>query len=69
MSNVRFRSTESFPPVVKNLIIINALAWLAQLTLDEKFQITMKGALWSAETPYFEPYQIFTSMFLHAPSF
>lgn len=69
MSNVRFRSTESFPPVVKNLIIINVLAWLAQLTLDEKFQITMKGALWPAETPYFEPYQIFTSMFLHAPSF
>lgn len=69
MTNVRFTRPERFPPVVKNLIIINVLAWIAQLTLDNQYQITLKGALWPVSTPYFEPYQVFTMMFLHAPSF
>ncbi|MBS1758627.1 MAG: rhomboid family intramembrane serine protease [Bacteroidetes bacterium] len=69
MSNVQFRSTEKFPPVVKNLIIINVLVWLAQITFDPKYNITMKGALWPIDAPYFKPYQIITSMFMHSPSF
>lgn len=69
MSNVRFTRPDSFPPIVKNLIIINVLAWIAQLTLDSQYPITIKGALWPVSTPMFEPYQVFTSMFLHAPSF
>jgi len=69
MSNVRFTRPDRFPPIVKNLIILNVLAWIAQLTLDTQFQITAKGALWPVSTPMFEPYQVFTSMFLHAPSF
>lgn len=68
MSNVRFRPVNSFPPIVKNLIIINVLAWLAQLTLDRQYQITGHGALWPVNSPFFEPYQVFTSMFLHSPS-
>jgi len=69
MSNVRFTRPDRFPPIVKNLIILNVLAWIAQLTLDNQFQITAKGALWPVSTPMFEPYQVFTTMFLHAPSF
>jgi len=69
MSNFRFTRPDRFPPIVKNLIILNVLAWIAQLSLDSQYQLTMKGALWPIGTPVFEPYQIFTSMFLHAPSF
>lgn len=69
MSNVRFSRPNSFPPIVKNLIIINVLVWIAQISLDSRYQITMKGALWPVNSPFFEPYQVFTTMFLHAPSF
>ncbi len=69
MSNVRFTRPDRFPPIVKNLIIINVLVWIAQLSLDSQYNITWKGALWPVSSPDFNPYQIFTSMFLHAPSF
>ena len=39
------------------------------VSLDSRYQITMKGALWPVNSPFFEPYQVFTTMFLHAPSF
>ena len=32
MSNVRFTRPDRFPPIVKNLIIINVLAWIAQFS-------------------------------------
>jgi len=69
MSNFQFTRPEKFPPVVKNLIIINVLVWIAQLTLDSQFQITIRGALWPIDSPLFAPYQLLTTMFLHAPSF
>ena len=69
MTNFRFTRPERFPPIIKNLIILNALAWIAQLSLDRTYNITTKGALWPVSTPPFEPYQIFTSMFLHATPF
>jgi membrane associated rhomboid family serine protease len=69
MSNVRFTRPDRFPPIVKNLIILNVLAWIAQLSLDSQYNITWKGALWPVNSPNFEPYQVFTNMFLHAPSF
>ncbi|MEI2737809.1 MAG: hypothetical protein V9F01_03380 [Chitinophagaceae bacterium] len=45
MSNFRFTRPDRFPPIVKNIIIINVLAWIAQLTLDSQYQITWKGGL------------------------
>ena len=62
---------DSFPPVVKNLIIINILVWVAQLIYDrEGGALTMflsdKLALYPVNTPFFEPYQIATHMFAHA---
>jgi membrane associated rhomboid family serine protease len=58
---------ESFPPVVKNLIIINALVFVAQLVLDSEYQLTQHLALYPVDVPDFKPYQIATHMFAHSP--
>lgn len=58
----------NFPPVVKNIIIINVIVWIAQIALDKTYQITDKIALYPVDTPWFEPYQIATHMFAHDPS-
>ena len=83
MSQVRY-SNESFPPVIKNLLIINVLVYVAQLTMENQFHLTdkielhailphnlkaamaMTGEL-SDMTP-FNPYQLITYMFAHAPN-
>jgi membrane associated rhomboid family serine protease len=83
MSDFRTYRPDNFPPIVKNLIIINVLVFIAQLTLDSRFQITDKLMLYPAMpqqlydillksgnlTPSekFEPYQIATHLFAHAP--
>ena len=83
MSNVRFTRPSNFPPIVKNLIIINVLVYLAQIMFDQQYQLTdkltlqpiisdqLKDALRhnapSVGIPHFSPYQIFTHMFTHAP--
>src|SRR5215203_3753345 len=72
----------SFPPVVKNLIIINVLVWIAQITLESQFQITETISLYPimpeqlhdmlVKAKFYEPhetfhpYQIATHMFAHA---
>lgn len=70
MSNVRFRNTASFPPIVKNLIIINVLVWIAQLIFDKNdgltFWLTEKIALFPVGSESFRPYQLATHMFSHA---
>ena len=69
MSNFRFTRPQSFPPIVKNLIIINVLVWIAQLIYDKKDGLTMaltqKLALFPIGTPEFKPYQVATHMFAH----
>jgi membrane associated rhomboid family serine protease len=52
-------------PVVLNLIIINALVWVAQLALDGSYQLTNRLALFPFKSEYFQPYQIVTHMFTH----
>lgn len=56
------------PPVVKNLLIINALVFLAQVMLPNGLgqMITEKLALYFWESPNFRAYQFVTHMFLHA---
>jgi membrane associated rhomboid family serine protease len=70
MSNFRFTRTDRFPPIVKNLIIINVLVWVAQLIYDKKDGLTMwltsKIALFPIGDPDFKPYQIATHMFAHS---
>jgi membrane associated rhomboid family serine protease len=55
-------------PVVLNLIIINALVYVAQLVLDKTMGLTNMLALYSYDSEYFRPYQLVTHMFAHSPS-
>ncbi len=68
MSNFQFTRPSNFPPVVKNLIIINVLVFIAQLTLDNQFHITEKLMLYPVMFPQFKPYQLFTHLFAHSPA-
>ena len=56
------------PVVVKNLLIINRLFFLATLSLGGAFQINLIKVLGlhMPGSPDFEPYQLFTHMFMHA---
>jgi membrane associated rhomboid family serine protease len=66
MSNFRFTRPEAFPPVIKNLIIINVLVFVAQIMFTKDFNLTNKLAMWPIGTDEFKPYQIFTHMFTHS---
>ncbi|PWT98315.1 MAG: DUF1751 domain-containing protein [Bacteroidetes bacterium] len=65
MTEFRSRNFQALPIVIKNLLIINTLVYLAQFTLDSSFEITMKFALFPLNSELFKPYQLFTYMFLH----
>jgi membrane associated rhomboid family serine protease len=83
MSQFRYYRPDRFPPIVKNLIIINVLVYAAQVVLDSQFALTEKFMMWPLmpqqlhqllvqsgaleETQRFRPYQIVTHMFSHAP--
>jgi membrane associated rhomboid family serine protease len=81
MSNFKYTRPDSFPPIVKNLVIINVLVFIAQLLLDKQYDLTNKLALWPiiperlqlilAENNFnykFQPYQVATHMFTHSPN-
>ena len=68
MSDFRYYKPNPFPPVVKNLIIVNVLVYIAQLTLGRQFGLTEKIMLYPIEDPNFRPYQLLTHMFAHAPN-
>lgn len=65
---MNFRSSflPNISPVVKNLLIINVLAFIAQQVLAAYFPITERLALHYPAAEGFESYQLFTYMFLHA---
>lgn len=83
MSDFRFTRPSNFPPIVKNLIIINVLVYVAQALLDKQYAITEKLMMWPVmpeklhkllveagaldESQKFQPYQIATHLFSHAP--
>ena len=58
-----------FTPIVKNLIIINALVWVAESFISPQVTDMMMNnfALHSAYSVYFKPWQLFTYMFMHSP--
>lgn len=61
-------SMQRTTPVVLNLIIINALVYVAQLVLDRSIGLTNILALYSYNSEYFRPYQLVTHMFAHSPT-
>lgn len=69
MADFKYYRPDNFPPIVKNLIIINALVFVAQLTLASKsFNLTEHIMLYPVQHPEFRPYQIATHMFAHSPN-
>jgi rhomboid-like protein len=61
-------SMQKATPVVLNLIIINALIYVAQLILDKNIGLTNILALYSFKSEEFSPYQLVTHMFAHSPN-
>jgi len=66
MSDFRYSRPSSFPPVIKNLIIINVLVWVAQMFFDHQYDLSGKLGLYPIQSDQFRPYQIATHMFAHA---
>lgn len=68
MTDVRMNSFQSIPPVIKNLIIVNALVFFAQNIFggnDDFSVINNLFALHDVRSEYFRPHQIVTHMFMH----
>ncbi len=53
------------PPVVLNLIIINALVFMAMSLPGIQNYIYQYCALWGVSSPLFRPYQVVTYLFMH----
>lgn len=51
-------------PVVRNLIMINAVLFIAGSVLPG-LGLEERLSLWNIKTPGFQPYQLFTYMFIH----
>ncbi len=68
--NVRQLGTGgNLPLVIKNLLIINGLVWLAQKTVSsESFSVENVFALHYIKSELYKPWQFLTYMFLHDPS-
>ncbi len=67
MSYQQYRpnSFNVLPLVVKNLLIINGLFFLATFALQNQFDLTDKLGLHYPLSDKFQPYQIITYMFMH----
>ncbi|SHM34566.1 Rhomboid family protein [Chitinophaga jiangningensis] len=56
------------PPVIKNLLIINGLVWLVQVTLLSRFRYDLSDAFalhyWQSDL--FRPWQFITHLFMHS---
>jgi membrane associated rhomboid family serine protease len=67
MSEFRPGSFQMIPPVIKNLIIVNGLIWLAEMTLGSNISEWMFNmfALHDVHSQFFRPHQLVTYLFLH----
>lgn len=60
------RIFQNMPPVTKNLLIINVLVWaLCNLVPQFGAHIEHYAALYYWDSPFFQPWQLFTYMFVH----
>jgi membrane associated rhomboid family serine protease len=69
MAYNNYRPSQKTTPVVLNLIIINALVFVAQMVFDSTWGLTSRMALYSYNSGLFEPYQLVTHMFAHGGFF
>lgn len=67
MSDFRYYRPDAFPPVIKNLLIINALVFLAQLTFQNSKTVDLDNlfALHDVRSEFFKPHQLVTHLFMH----
>lgn len=67
MTEFRPRGFFHIPPVIKNIIIINVLVFLAQQTLGPRIEqeILNRLALHDVSSYFFAPHQLITYLFLH----
>jgi membrane associated rhomboid family serine protease len=67
MTEFRPGGFQLIPPVIKNLIIINGLIYLAEMTLGPAIRNNIENlfALHTIQSPLFRPHQLVTYMFLH----
>jgi membrane associated rhomboid family serine protease len=63
----RPQSFRILPTVVKNLLIINGLFYLATMVIENKFNIELSNylGLHYFKSEFFKPYQLVTYMFMH----
>jgi membrane associated rhomboid family serine protease len=65
MAYNNYRPSQKIPPVVLNLIIINAIVFIAQSVFDSSWGLTNILALYPYNSGLFKPYQLVTHMFAH----
>lgn len=66
MSDFRFTRANRFPPVIKNLIIVNVLVFIAQVTFGANSPVIENlFALHDIHSVFFKPHQLLTHMFMH----
>jgi membrane associated rhomboid family serine protease len=65
MTEFRPGRFEVLPTVVKNLIIINTLVYIAQVTVGNKIPLEPLFALHTWQSDLFKPWQFVTYMFMH----
>ncbi len=71
MNNYRSSPFSSIPPVVKNLLIINVIFFIATHILgnDRQFPLLVQHlAVYYFDSPAFKVWQIITYMFMHSPN-
>ncbi|MEP6927792.1 MAG: rhomboid family intramembrane serine protease [Ginsengibacter sp.] len=69
MAYNNYRPSQKTTPIVLNLIIINAIVFVAQMVFDSTWNLTNRLALYSYNSGLFEPYQLVTHMFAHGGFF
>ena len=67
MTEFRPGGFQMIPPVIKNLIIVNVLVFIAQQVFENNasFSIVNYFALHDIHSIYFRPHQLITHMFMH----
>ena len=67
MNVLNFGRGGGTPPVVKNLIIINIVMFVALFLFNQMFRIDLNRilGLYYIQSPMFRPWQIVTHMFMH----
>lgn len=67
MRDIRVRGFQGIPTIIKNLLILNALVFFAQLTFQNSETVRIENwfALHDVHSVFFRPHQLITYMFLH----